>query len=354
MQLHLRYVTKRPRKSGPPRLVWQRPGYKALRLDDNPAIAAGQAELLNRRADEEQAKERQARDYINPAAIRGTVAWIIAKYKEHPRYKDRAPGTRRCYDVWLRRVEERWARLPIAGIDRAAVVDLIDAIPTKGGKRGCANVLARLFDRARYYGLVGVSPADKLGIEKHKGRDVFWSRENINAYLEKAGSHPAAIQVVRHFKLMLYTGQRPGDCLAMTRGQFNGERIKVRQEKTRVLVDIWCHTALKAELASNKDSLLLVPPIGKRRFSYKMAWLRFSAIKKEAGLDRLNMQDLRRTAVVYMAEAGCTVPEIVSVTGHSLENAEKILKTYFVRTGEMSRAAIEKVERREADLLTKR
>lgn len=53
-------------------------------------------------------------------------------------------------------------------------------------------------------------------------------------------------------------------------------------------------------------------------------------------------QDLRDTAVTWMALAGATIPEIVSVTGHSEQSATQILKHYLGRHPEMAASAIAK------------
>lgn len=53
--------------------------------------------------------------------------------------------------------------------------------------------------------------------------------------------------------------------------------------------------------------------------------------------------DLRDTSVVWMALAGSTVPEIISVTGHTIESATRILKHYLARHPEMADHAIGKM-----------
>jgi hypothetical protein len=58
--------------------------------------------------------------------------------------------------------------------------------------------------------------------------------------------------------------------------------------------------------------------------------------------------DLRGTAVTLLAEAGCTVPEIVSITGHTLQSATRILEKYLARTKAISDAAIFKFENAQA------
>ena len=53
--------------------------------------------------------------------------------------------------------------------------------------------------------------------------------------------------------------------------------------------------------------------------------------------------DLRRTAVVHLARAGCSVPEIAAITGHSVSLTVSILEVYLPRDSEMAAAAISKL-----------
>jgi hypothetical protein len=67
----------------------------------------------------------------------------------------------------------------------------------------------------------------------------------------------------------------------------------------------------------------------------------FREITTAAGLPaELQYRDLRRTAVVRLAEAGCSGPEIAAITGHSLRTATQILETYLTRNTTMARNAI--------------
>jgi hypothetical protein len=47
-----------------------------------------------------------------------------------------------------------------------------------------------------------------------------------------------------------------------------------------------------------------------------------------------------------LAEAGCTIPEIAAITGHSLKTVTHILETYLSRTRALADAAIVKLDRR--------
>ena len=50
--------------------------------------------------------------------------------------------------------------------------------------------------------------------------------------------------------------------------------------------------------------------------------------------------------MVCLAEAGSTVPEVAAITGHTVDQTQKILETYLPRTFEMAQNAIDKWERK--------
>ena len=45
-----------------------------------------------------------------------------------------------------------------------------------------------------------------------------------------------------------------------------------------------------------------------------------------------------------LADAGCTIPEIASITGHSPRTVQRILDKYLARTGKLAANAIAKFE----------
>ena len=75
---------------------------------------------------------------------------------------------------------------------------------------------------------------------------------------------------------------------------------------------------------------------------FSLMWRR---AKKATGIKGLTFNDLRGTAVVRLAEADCTIPQIASITGHSFKSAAEILERYLPRTRGLAFAAITKLER---------
>lgn len=160
-------------------------------------------------------------------------------------------------------------------------------------------------------------------------------------------------EVVLGELLLACTGQRCSDVLRMSLSDYDGEKIRVRQSKTGMLVWIPCHRDLRPYLdemkAEAKKAGILNRPIltnaDGAAFTYRAFAERWDAVAWACGLHGLlRRQDLRRTAVVRMFEAGCEVGEIAAITGHSLAEVTKILETYFVRTYPMAQNAIAKLE----------
>jgi integrase len=63
-----------------------------------------------------------------------------------------------------------------------------------------------------------------------------------------------------------------------------------------------------------------------------------------AGITDLHFHDIRGTTVTMLAEAGCTLPEIASITGHTLRLAQDTLDKYLARTSKLAASAIAKFE----------
>jgi integrase len=69
----------------------------------------------------------------------------------------------------------------------------------------------------------------------------------------------------------------------------------------------------------------------------------------KAKIEGLTFHDLRGSAVVRLALAGATVPEIATFTGHSLKDVEAILDAHYLgRDVHLAENAVRKLELSEA------
>ncbi|MBN9525407.1 MAG: tyrosine-type recombinase/integrase [Alphaproteobacteria bacterium] len=340
MDLRLKYVTRRRDKAGD-RWYWQRRGHPLVRLPDDEADRAAMALRLNADAD------RSA----GALAVPGSIGWVIETYQASDDFRDLAPGTAHYYRKWLADIGRLGLAIPFKLLTRRRVVDYISAIEGRGERRKAAAVLRNLFNVAMYHELVRENHAARLKLRAPPRRQELWSPEDIEAWLSAAATHPHGQDMVTAFTLLRYIAQRPADVLKLTWSQHLGDRIRLRQQKTGKLVEPPLHRNLRRHLEAIRpaqtEGRRIVANRG-RPIPYASFSARFHQIATAAGVGHLQPRDLRRTAMVNMAEAGATPIEIAAISGHTIEETTKILETYIPRTFAMGQNAIDKLERHEA------
>mgnify|MGYP001821214252 FL=1 len=147
--------------------------------------------------------------------------------------------------------------------------------------------------------------------------------------------------------LAIWTGQRQGDLLCLPWSAYDGERIRLRQSKTKASVVIPAGQPLRdlLDATARRSPLVLVNSDGRPwtadgfRSSWRKACLR-------AGIAGKTFHDLRGTAVSRLALAGATESEIAVVTGHTLSFTRSMLDAYTERNPQLGENAIRKLERR--------
>jgi integrase len=73
------------------------------------------------------------------------------------------------------------------------------------------------------------------------------------------------------------------------------------------------------------------------RLSKTFAWVRVEGLKDQAR--SLQLRWLRHSCVVQLARAGCEVPQIAAVTGHSHASIMKMLDVYLPRDSQVAQNA---------------
>ena len=205
------------------------------------------------------------------------------------------------------------------------------------------TVLARVLSWAKDRGEITVNPCEKGGRLYHGTRvENVWTADDEAGFLKRAPEH-------LHLPLMLalWTGQRQGDLLRLPWSAYDGTHIRLKQSKTKERVMVRVGAPLKAMLdtTKKKSTLMLVNSEGKpwTADGFRSSWRKACAA---AGVVGVTFNDLRGTAVTRLAIQGATVPEIASITGHSLEDVEAILDAHYLnRDPALAESAIRKLER---------
>ena len=147
--------------------------------------------------------------------------------------------------------------------------------------------------------------------------------------------------VCKGSKVALRTGYKRTVCTTRQGVGPSPPPIRLRQQKTGVLLDIPVHPVLRDHLdgLSRSGLSLTIVAFRGRPVKYLRFNERFRRVAERSGIDA-QARDLRRTAMLRMAEAGATVPQIASVSGHSIEATQRILETYLPRNRDLAEIAI--------------
>jgi len=213
MHVKLRYVERRVNRSGTERWYWHRRGHKLTRLPDRPIERIAMADRLNAAADQ-----------LTPAELqRGTIGWVIQRYRNSDEYRDLSPGTVKYYNRFLREIEALGPDLPFASFTRRAVVDFIESYPKAHQRRQSAAVLKNLFKLARYHGVVAMDETAGLRLKTNRPRDRIWTDEEIASWVKAASAEDPHMTTA--FLLLQFTAQRPADVLRMAWPQYSRRRF---------------------------------------------------------------------------------------------------------------------------------
>jgi integrase len=256
--------------------------------------------------------------------------------------------TRRDYAKQIKRIEQAFPEFPIEALaDRKARAEFLewrDRLARTSLRQAdyAYGTLARILSWALKRGLIDVNPCAEGGRLYHGTRvDRIWLDADLARFLDVATP-----QMALAMHLAINTGQRQGDLRRLPWSAYDGTIIKIRQRKTGVPVPVPVSDELKAALdaAPRVSPIMLVNTDGApwSESGFQSAWGKATA---RAGVEGLTFHDLRGTAVVHLARAGCNVVEIYSITGHKPGDAQAILTNHYLpQDGQTASNAIAKAQ----------
>lgn len=286
----------------------------------------------------------------------GALQIILNAFQGSSEWDALADRTRRDYVRLIKIIEQEFGDFPLSALADRRTRGVFLAWRDERAKRSRRQadygwqVLARILSWAHGRGLVLANPCEKGGRVYDGNRaENIWSEDDEKAFLASAPPH-------LHLPLILalWTGQRQGDLLRLVWQQYDGEVIRLVQNKTirsgnrrkarRVVIPVG--RPLKAALDANRGKAgpILVNSDGKpwTPDGFRSSWRKACAA---AGIVGVTFGDLRGTAVTRLAKVGCTVPEIATITGHSLRDVTSILDAHYLnRDTALAESAIRKLE----------
>ena len=259
------------------------------------------------------------------------------------------PRTRRDYIKQIKRIEQAFGDFPIKAINDPRATSIFlewrDKLAQTSLRQAdyAYGTLERVLSWALKRRLIQTNPCAKTGKLYHGSRaSKIWHDEEVARFLRTA---PPYLRLA--MLLAINTGQRQGDLLRLPWSAYDGSTIKLRQRKTGAYVPIPVSDALKDALDTTprKSPIMLTNSDHKpwSESGFQGAW---GKAAMRAGIRGLTFHDLRGTAVVTLARAGCNEVEIYSITGHKPGDVQAILTTHYLpRDAEVASNAIAKLNR---------
>jgi integrase len=283
----------------------------------------------------------------------GVLLALLFRFQESAEFQfGISPRTRRDYVKQIKRIEKAFGDFPIKALDdpRATSVFLEwrDRLAQTSLRQAdyAYSTLSRILSWAQKRRLITENPCAKGGKLYHGSRiQKVWHDEDAARFLRTA---PLNLRLA--MLLAINTGQRQGDLLRLPWSTYDGTAIKLRQGKTGAYVTIPVTDELKAALnaAPRKSPIMLTNSDGKpwSESGFQGAW---GKATMRAGIRGLTFHDLRGTAVVTLARAGCNEVEIYSITGHKPGDVQAILTAHYLpRDAEVATNAIAKLNQYKA------
>lgn len=320
-----------------------------------------------------------------------------------------AESTARTYRTSLKKLHAWAGDFPVAYITPQRVKALKNAMmdPKHGvghhAAHQCLKLGRQVFSFAESEDITakGSNPFGNFNLAAPPPREQVWSRPAREAMVLAAyecGQPSIALAIMLGFA----TGQREEDYLVATHNQYvvlqphdmqpedyrtlqaispDGlvRGIRIRQKKTKAWVAVpvvgnvrWAiESNIESARAAGATTILLDDTrrtdagstaiyhgrAGQTRFQRDFADVREWAVaiaisegdaELAAELEAIQFRDLRRTCVVYLGELGMDAHLIAGVTGHDIDETQKILKTYMPRTTARAARAIALATARQA------
>ena len=312
-RIKLRYVNEFIDRHGKIRYYFRRPGSRSVKLPGLPGsiefMAAYQAALATVAPPPASPKH----------VIRGSLADVTAGYFRSASFSNLSPSSQTHYRTVLKPVLEAHGHRLLREMPKAAARNLIEAI---GATRpGMANLTRAALSKVMVYAITTGVRTDNpfTGLEKYRlGTHHTWTDAEIAQFERR---WPLGSRERLAFALLLYTGQRGGDVVNMTRNDIVNGYIRVSQDKARkgtineLMIPI--HPALARALKAG-------PVVGMQHLITDARGRPLRKLTKlieraaqGAGLpDHCKAHGLRKAALRRLAEAGSTTKEIAAVSGH--------------------------------------
>lgn len=271
--------------------------------------------------------DRQYWEVLTGKKQAAKTSWgaLIEDYRRSDRWANLKHRTRQDYEPVLAYLIETNGNRDMTMVTRK---DAIAAQRANAHRIRFANyivqIMSVLCEHAIDIGWMTANPVKgtrhlKTPVEK-KQEHVTWPNWAVDLWRAEAGEQEQLI-----FEMGVGSVQRPGDLPDFDWGDYDGENLRLRQNKTDVPLLLPCTPELKAALDRAKAALPFAPmptrPIltldSGERMSYRRMAEKMLVERKRLKVEAYDLHALRYRGIKELAWAGCDDDEIASYSGHT-------------------------------------
>jgi integrase len=249
----------------------------------------------------------EAKDGTMPALVAKALPNILAKVK---------PSTVKQYEVAARKLAKHFAEYDPQQVTQADVNDMLKQYvdrPNMGNR--VLSLLRSVFQYALDLHYVTANPCVGVKRNREKKRDRLFTMDELGAIYEVAGPRLRVI-----INLLVLTGQRVGDVLAIRRADLIDDGIQFRQQKTGAKVVIAWNTELREVverakgLHANIRALTLLHNRKGKTPDYRTVRQQWDLACERAGVTDAHLHDLRAMSATWAKRQG---RDPTAILGHT-------------------------------------
>ena len=323
----MRYVQSRTLSTGQVAFYWVPPKsakgvFQTTALGSDMASVQKQATSLNQALDAWRAAPE------GPQHAPGSIDALVCAFQQHRDYPAE-PKTRDHYDYALRILREtvlpngqRFGAFSVRDV-KPRHADLFQQLLGTDTPRRTTSVLAaarRLWSWGYRIDLAPQeNPWQKMGLESAARSGQPWPKASFDRFCAQAvamGKPDIALAGLLARDLC----QRPGDILALTWAQWDGERFTLTQHKTGTQVTPSASAAVKAALQARtpgEPTALIITTVSGVKYQPRRFAQEVELVRDQAGLpDSLIAKDWRHTGLTELGESGASLAELQAMSGH--------------------------------------
>lgn len=248
----------------------------------------------------------------NPAS--GTLAWLVAQYRESTAWLSLALSTRKQREAILRQALDLSGQKQFTEIDRKSIIAGREKrAKTPFQARHFVEAMRGLFEWALEAEHITADPTEGVKIYKPKTSGFpVWTEEDIEQFEAR---WPRGTRERLMFDIFVYTGLRRGDAAKLGRQHVRNSIITIDTEKTGTRVTIPLLPELEQTLKAGPtgDLAFIVTGDG-RPMSKEVVGNLFREACRAAGIKK-SAHGLRKAAATRAANSGATVAQLEAIFG---------------------------------------